>query len=151
MTPVTIQAVQARQAELASMIEQLQAQVSTTYFIPEVAIELRAGDRYVGPVLDADGSVKHHLVLMAERPEGRLDWQSAMNWAQGLGGDLPDRQELALIFANCRPHVEQSWHWSNEVHADEASCAWFCYFDDGNQGHDHKSYEGCAVAARRVL
>jgi hypothetical protein len=150
MTPVTLQAVKARQAELAGMIEQLQAQASTTYFIPEVAIELRAGERYVGPVLDSDGSVKHHLVLMAERPEGRLDWQSAMTWAQGLGGDLPDRQELALIFANCKPHVEPSWHWSNEVHADDASYAWHCSFSYGNQYYDRKSCEGCAVAARRV-
>ena len=113
-------------------------------------IELQPGERYVGPVIDADGKLEHHLVLMPQRPEGKLNWQAAMEWAESIGGAIPTRQEQALLYANCKPHLTPVWHWSSETYEDGASYAWFCYFYHGVQYGSHKSYEGGAVAVRRV-
>jgi hypothetical protein len=152
MTQVTLEAVQAKQSELAAMIEQLQQQAakSTLLVIPEAEIELRTGEHYAGTVLDENGSVKHHVVLMAAKSEGRLDWQSAMDWAKGVGGELPTRQEQALLYANCKAQFEAEWYWSNQQHETNGSYAWYCYFDDGTQDLHLKSFEGCARAVRRV-
>ena len=153
MSAITLEAVKARQAELAQMIEQLTASAATkpTWLcLPEVEIELQPGERYVGPVIDADGKVEHHLVLMDQRPDGKLNWQAAMEWAESIGGTLPTRQEQALLYANCKPHLDPSWHWSCETHEDDASFAWNCTFDYGYQFSSLKSYEGGAVAVRRV-
>lgn len=119
-------------------------------FIAEIVIALQPGERYAGAVLNDDGSIKHHLVLMAGRPAKQLAWQAAMNWAAEVGGQLPDRQEQALLFANCEPHLEAAWHWSSQVLEIDPSCAWYCTFYGGGQGNLEKSYEGSAVAVRRI-
>ena len=153
MTAVTIELIQAKQTELAAMIAQLQAtpaQISTTIYIEEETFDLAPGEHYAGAVLDANGQHMHHLVLMAAKPEGDLNWTAALEWAEEAGGALPTRQEQALLFANCKPHLTPRWHWSCEEHETEASYAWICDFRDGHQLHYHKSYEGGAVAVRRV-
>ena len=152
MTAVTIEQIQAKQTELATMIAQLLAAPvqSTTIQILEDSIELAAGEHYAGAVLDANGQHRAHLVLMAAKPEGDLTWQAAMEWAEEVGGALPTRQEQALLFANCKPHLQPCWHWSCEEYEGDASYAWGCHFDDGYQNSDPKSYEGGAVAVRRV-
>ncbi len=152
MTAVTIEQIQAKQTELATMIAQLLATPaqSTTIEIEEDSIELAAGERYAGAALDANGQHMHHLVLMAVRAEQDMNWQAALEWAEAEGGALPTRQEQALLFANCKPHLQPRWHWSCEEHESEASCAWFCSFSHGNQSLYRKSYVGSAVAVRRV-
>ncbi len=152
MSAITLESVKARQAELAEMIEQLTAAARkpTWLFLPEVEIELQPGERYAGPVLDANGKLQHHLVLMPQKPNGKLNWQAAMEWAESIGGTLPNRQEQALLYANCKPHLDKSWHWSGETDEDDASCAWSCDFTSGFQYHYHKSFGGGAVAVRRV-
>ena len=153
MSAITLEAVKARQDELAAMIEQLTAATSskpTWPYVPEVEIELQPGERYAGAVLDADGKVQHHLVLMPQRPDGKLNWQAAMEWAESIGGAIPTRQEQALLYANCKPHLTPVWHWSSETHEDGASYAWLCNFLNGYQNDTRKSYGGSAVAVRRV-
>jgi hypothetical protein len=153
MTAVTIELIQAKQTELAALIAQLQAtpvQTSTTIYIEEETFDLAPGEHYAGAVLDANGQHMHHLVLMAAKPESDLAWKAALEWAEEVGGALPTRQEQALLFANCKPHLTPRWHWSCEEHEEEASFAWSCYFNLGDQLTNHKSYEGSAVAVRRV-
>ena len=154
MTAVTIEQIQAKQTELASMIAQLLAtpkQAPTTIEIEEDSIKLAAGERYAGGVLDANGQHMCHLVLMAAKAEQDMTWQAALEWAEAEGGALPTRQEQALLFANCKPHLQPRWHWSCEEHESDASYAWRCYFTSGSQFHYYpKSYEGSAVAVRRV-
>ena len=154
MSAITLEAVKARQAELAQMIEQLTdaaaARKPTRLLLPEVQIELQPGERYAGPLLDADGQVQHHLVLMPQRPDDKLNWQAAMGWAESVGGTLPTRQEQALLYANCKRHLAPVWHWSCETYENGASYAWNCDFFNGSQVYDLKSYEGGAVAVRRV-
>ena len=153
MPPITLEAVQAKQTELATMIQQLQqqAQQGTQIEIEGCTIDLQPGEHYAGAVLAEDGQHMHHLVLMAARPTGKLAWQAAMDWADEAGGTLPTRQEQALLYANCKPHLKPEWHWSCETHDEDASYAWLCYFGNGTQdGNLLKSYEGGVVAVRRV-
>ena len=152
MTTVTLEAIQAKQTELAAMIQQLHEQAAqcTQIEIEECTIELRAGERYAGAVLDEDGHHKHHLVLMDGRPEKKLPWKVAMEWAESIGGSLPTHQEQALLFANCKPHLKPEWHWSSEAHPDDASYAWICTFIHGSQSCHRKSSDGSAVAVRRT-
>jgi hypothetical protein len=152
MSQVTLEAVQAKQTELAVMIQQLQTQAGpiTVIEIESCDIELQPGEHYAGTILDENGEHQHHLILMAQRPTGKLNWQAATEWAKSVGGYLPFRQEQALLYANCKPHLKPDWHWSAETHDDDASSAWLCYFNDGYQDITLKSYEGSAVAVRRV-
>ncbi len=113
-------------------------------------LNLQPGERYAGVVLDESGQHKHHLVLLAPRPEQDLAWQAAMDWAQSIGGVLPTRQEQALLYANCKPHLKPEWHWSSETHESDASYAWKCHFGYGFQNGNHKGFDGSAVAVRRV-
>lgn len=151
MTAVTLEAIEAKQTELAAMIQQLQKQAVQTRVIEieSCDIELSPGEHYAGAVLDEDGQHQHHLVLMAQRPATKLNWQAAMDWAKSVGGYLPFRQEQALLYANCKAHLQTEWHWSCETHKEDASYAWCCYFLYGYQYGSLKSYEGCAVAVRR--
>ena len=146
---ITLETIQARQDELAAMIAAFNA-AKTTINVPAATIELRPGEHYAGLVLHDDGTPSHHLVLMAARPGERLAWQDAKGWAAEVGGALPTRREQSLIYAHCRAHVEHEWHWSSETYEGDASCAWFCIFNNGNQNNNHKDYETCAVAVRRI-
>jgi hypothetical protein len=151
MPEVTLELVQARQAELAQLIEQLKrgpAVKGSQISLPAIDIDLAPGEHYAGTVLDEQGHVKHHLVLMAAKPDGELAWQAAMDWAASVGGALPTRQEQALLYANCKPHLKPDyWHWSCET--DGSSYAWGCNFYNGGQTNNDRSAEGCAVAVRR--
>lgn len=152
MPPITLESIQAKQSEIDKLIQQFKAQPaqSTLFVYPETSIDLSPGEHYAGPVLDESGAVVHHLVLMAARPDKRMPWQAAMDWAQRVGGELPNRQEQALLYANCKPHIEGVWHWSGETHADDSSYAWYCLFYSGGQDVTSKSAVGAAVAVRRV-
>lgn len=123
---------------------------TTLLQLPTASIELRPGERYAGPVLDAEGRIQHHLVLLPDWPEQRLNWKDAKAWAESLGAQLPTRQEQALLYANCKPHLKRTWHWSSEEHEEDASHAWGCRFSYGTQNYGPKSGEGSAVAVRRL-
>jgi hypothetical protein len=152
MSDITLEAAEAKLTELTELITKLRMQPTetTSITLPETTIELRAGERYAGAVLDADGKVMHHLVLLAEKPEEDLSWQAAMDWAASVGGALPTRQEQSLLFANCKAQFDPSWYWSSQTHEKDASYAWDCYFVSGTQGYGRKSDEGCARAVRRA-
>lgn len=150
MTEVTLELVQAKQAELEALIARLTEPQTFTLCLPAASVVLHSGEHYAGAVLDAAGHIQHHLVLMAQRPDGDLDWNDATAWAESVGGTLPNCQEQALLYANCKPHLQPVWHWSSETHESEASYAGYCYFTLGYQGYGLKSAGGAAVAVRRV-
>jgi hypothetical protein len=150
MSEITLAAIQAKQTELAQMIAALASQAATSITLDAINIDLQPGEHYAGVVLNEDGTVKHHLVLMAAKPDDTLEWEEAKAWAASVGGSLPDRQEAALIYANCKPHVEAVWHWTSERHETNASYAWDCYFGSGTQGCSTTSASGAARAVRRL-
>ena len=107
------------------------------------------GGIFAGVITQQDGT-HCAVVMLPNQPATKLNWQDAMDWASSVGGTLPTRQEQALLFANCKPHLDPVWHWSSETHEDDASYAWICGFSNGLQNTNHKSYEGSAVAVRCV-
>ena len=74
MSQITIEAIQAKQTELAAMIQQLQSRpvTKTVIEIESCDIELAPGEHYAGAVLDINGEHQHHLILMDARPTGKL-------------------------------------------------------------------------------
>ena len=148
MSDLTLEALKADYESLGARIAAYEANRPRVLSLPAVDVELRTGERYAGAVLNEDGSAKHHLVLLPARPTERMTWADAGTWAKESGGELPTRQEAALLFANCKPHLTADWHWTSEGH-ENASYAWNCSFFSGSQSTSHKSYEGLAVAVRR--
>lgn len=146
--PITLAHVKAVQAHLAELIEKPQASASTTYGIPQAFIELAPGERYAGIVLDGAGEPKHHLVLLPGDAES-ITWPDALEWAKKAGGELPTRQEQALLFANLKGEFQATWYWSSQAHETDGSYAWGQGFGNGNQGSSRKSYEARARAVRR--
>ncbi|MFZ6724674.1 DUF1566 domain-containing protein [Undibacterium sp. MH2W] len=116
-----------------------------------LAENLKDGEIYVGLILGKDGEPDHHLVLLPAKPEKKLNWSDAIAWAQSAGGDLPTRNEQALLFANSNEHFDRAWYWSNTQHAHDTDYAWMQHFDDGHQYGYHKSVEYRARAVRRLL
>ena len=124
--------------------------IKRTITVFAATIKLRPGEQYAGLVLKDDGTPSHHLVLMAERPDRRLTWEGAKDWASKFGGALPTQREAPLIFAHCRSHTKPEWHWLSETYGGNGSCAWACYFGTGDQDSARKSSEFRAVAIRRI-
>ena len=147
---ITLETIQARQDELVAMIAAFNA-AKTTINVPAATIELRPGEYYAGLVLKDDGTPSHHLVLMAERPDRRLTWEGAKDWASKIGGALPTQREAPLIFAHCRAYVEHDWHWLSDPYEDVSACAWACYFGTSSQDVNRKSSGSRAIAVRRIL
>ena len=105
------------------------------------------GGIFCGVITLPDG--KHYAVVKLEaKPEKRLAWKAAMNWAKKVGGQLPSRAVAALLFSVAKDLFEPSWHWTNEPEG--SSYAWYCGFDNGTQRYYFTGYEGCAVAVRLI-
>lgn len=113
--------------------------------------DLAEGEQYAGIVIDEDGHPTHHLILLPQQPETRLTWDAAMEWAKGIGAELPTRQEQALLYANLKRAFDRAWYWSSEQHAGDASLAWLQYFGGGIQLSNDKGYQGRVRAVRRSL
>lgn len=150
MTTITLETIKARQDELAAMIAEFNANKSRTINLPAATIELRPDEQYAGLVLKYDGTPSHHLVLMAERPDRRLTWEGAKDWASKVDGGLPTRRELPLIYAHCCAHIRHAGYWSSEVFEANASSAWCCHLGDGYQLARPKFDEAIAIAVRRI-
>jgi hypothetical protein len=114
--------------------------------LPPLKAELQGG-LFAGLVTLPDGT-HQAVVLLAARPDKRLTWKQAMAWAVEAGGQLPSRPIAALLYANCKPHLEADWHWTNETEG--SSYAWYCNFYDGSQYYGRRSAGGCAVAVRLI-
>lgn len=109
---------------------------------------LNEGEHYAGIILK-DGVPSHHLILMPG-DLGDTTWGKAQEWAKEQGGELPTRQEQALLFANAKRHFESDWYWSCETHASDAGYAWLQGFGVGYQTSVHKVFSFRARAFRRL-
>ncbi|EON13436.1 DUF1566 domain-containing protein [Pandoraea sp. SD6-2] len=154
MTQVTLEAVYAKQTELAKLTASLLAAVATPKTtrieIPAAVVELRPGEHYAGEVLNEDGTLKHRLALVAVSPEAAHSWEGSAEFAKNLGYSRPTRAEARLLLANCRPHLpKEGWFWTDDAYEQNAAYAWHCYLSYGYAYGTLKSYEGLAVAVRR--
>lgn len=105
------------------------------------------GGIFCGVITLPDG--KHYAVVKLDaKPEKRLKWKSAMEWAKKVGGRLPSRPIAALLFSVAKDLFMPDWYWTDEP--DGSSYAWYCHFNNGYQDCNDQSYEGLAVAVRLI-
>lgn len=110
---------------------------------------LAKGERYRGIVLGADGAPSHHLILLPGLFNGSQP--DSLSWANGLGGDLPDRQEGSLLQAqNVDGAIAKTWHWLKEQRAGDPDYAYVQGFGNGRQLWSHRSSKYDARAVRRI-
>ncbi len=109
---------------------------------------LNDGEIYVGCIGDASGNMHDCILLPGDSDDG--NWERQMAWARSIGGDLPNRVEQAILWANFRDHFQGCPYWSNEQHHFNSGSAWVQVFDNGGQISFHKYDELRARAVRRV-
>lgn len=112
--------------------------------------KLNEGEINAGLIMNADGTASHWLILLpGDKDDG--NWTDAVTWAKDQSGELPKREEQALLFANAKPSFKRDWYWSGETHQDKSEWAWFQGFYDGFQSFFHESNDRCrARAVRRI-
>ena len=135
MTTVTLELVKAEQTKLAAMIAALESTAPKLLALRETQVELKAGERYAGLLLSADGLPSRHLVLLPGEAED-VGWVEACEWAAKVGGELPTRQEQALLYANLKSEFQPAWYWSSQQHESNGSCAWHQNFSYGGQDNN---------------
>ena len=106
--------------------------------------ELNPGEIYVGRINET-----HVILLPGDNDDA--SWQDAMDWAKSIGGDLPNRIEQSMLWANHRKQFEEDWYWSNETHHKNDAYAWCQGFYGGYQDYGHKGSHGCRARAVRRL
>jgi len=109
---------------------------------------LNEGETYIGFISDHKGEGHHVILLPGDNDDAT--WQSQMDWAKSIGGDLPTRVEQALLWANHRDQFKQDWYWSNETHHRVSGWAWYQDFNYGYQHGSTKTNEFRARAVRRL-
>lgn len=73
-----------------------------------------AGELYIGIVSGENGNDDYHLVRLPVR-RGRANWHQAHELARKIGGELPTRDELAIMAAECGGKFPRDWFWSSEL------------------------------------
>ena len=110
--------------------------------------ELKDGEEYVGAIINPDGT-GHHIILL-DGDNDDADWNTQMEWAKSIGGDLPDRVEQSLLYTNLKECFQERAYWSGEQHAAFAVFAWYQNFYYGTQDYYNKGVSLRARAVRRV-
>jgi len=146
---ITLQTIKAKQDEILSLISSFEKQ-TTEYVFPHTEISLKAGERYAGLILGKDGESSYHLILL-DSHQSEINWTDALTWAKEQGGELPNRREQALLYANLKEEFEEAWYWSSEQHASYSSYAWCQDFDNGLQYGNGTNHELRARAVRRLI
>jgi hypothetical protein len=151
MTNITLDSIKTEHSRIADMIATLEAKakVEAAFPITVTFPELKAGERYIGAIISADGAKREHIILLPGELES-ANWKDATAWAKSIGGELPDRCEGALLFATIKDEFKPEWHWLREEHASYPDYAWFQGFGNGSQYDIRKSIEGRARAVRRL-
>jgi hypothetical protein len=146
--PITLEAIEAKQTELADLIAKFKAQPLPLQFpVTITQPHLHDGETYVGTIITPDGSRRHHLILLPGTAAS-VTWQQAMDFADKKGGVLPDRVESALLYATCKDQFEPEHYWTREPHSD--SYAWCQFFGIGSQSNSNLNNELRARAVRRL-
>ncbi|MES2150443.1 MAG: DUF1566 domain-containing protein [Pseudomonadota bacterium] len=120
--------------------------MSETLYSPVV---LRDGELYAGLIIGKTGAPCHHVVLLPGEASD-VSWGVAREWAAEVGGELPSRRELSLLFANQKEKFERVWYWSSEPQEPRSQLVWGQNFTSGIQTMYGRPYRGRARAVRRV-
>lgn len=109
---------------------------------------LAPGETYIGAVGDKHGNLHHVILLPGDNDEASQADQLA--WAKSIGGDLPNKVELAMLWNTCRDQFKKDWYWSNQTHEIYSEYAWCQNFLNGNEANFYVSAELRARAVRRI-
>lgn len=109
---------------------------------------LNDGETYIGLIGDANGEAYHLVLLPGDNDDDTH--QAQLEWAKSIGGDLPNRIEQSMLWANHRDQFKEDWYWSNELHHNDSSWAWFQKFTSGHQDDHFQTTELRARAVRRL-
>jgi len=108
---------------------------------------LEAGETYVATLFDAANGKGYHLILLPGDNDPS-DWDTQAAWAQSIGGELPTRLELSLLYAKCKSLFEEVAYWADDC--PESGWAWYQSFHYGHQFTSHRGNELRARAVRRL-
>lgn len=106
------------------------------------------GETHICSIINADGSTTHSFLLPKTKAD--INWKDAMEWAKSIGGDLPTRAELIMLYENHADQFENRAYWSNTQHASDSSYTWCQSFNNGSQHCYNKLLELHARAVRRL-
>ena len=115
-----------------------------------IRMGLAEGEQYAGLILGKNGQPDYHLVLLPGEAE-EVSWAMARAWADGVGGDLPTRRELALLYANLREQFQRMWYWSSEPQEPRSQLVWGQNFTSGIQTMYGRPFRGRTRAVRRMV
>lgn len=150
MTAITIESLEAKQTELAALIEKFKAQRPITRINhPAIEIDLHPGERVAGHLLDANGHIKQTVIVLPHRLDEKLNWADVQVWAKEHDIDVASPEEYALIKANCPDLLTESWYWTNKPYAENDNYAW-AFFSYGGCGNVRTSRGGSALFVRRL-
>ena len=109
---LTLESIKSEHAKVAEMIAtfEAQAKAEAAYPITVAFPSLNPGERYLGAIISADGTQRHHVILLPGEIED-ASWNRSMEWAAGIGGDLPDRTEQAMLFACLNDAFKDAGYW----------------------------------------
>ena len=78
-----------------------------------------------------------------------VSWPTATRMGGGRGMPmLPNRRELALLFANLREQFDRVWYWSSEQHDTRPQLVWGQNFASGIQTVYGRPFRGHARAVQ---
>lgn len=118
-------------------------------WLPKIGSKIEGG-HFAGIGRGRDGAPDHMLICLGETPD-RMEWEAAMAWAKTIGGELPNRDDARILFANLRELFKKDAYWSNEQYAGDGDYAWCQYFTYGDQLNYRKSHALRARAVRRLV
>jgi hypothetical protein len=149
---ITLETIKAEQTKLAQTIETIEEDMKKNAFFwyQGKRVPLAIGEKYIGTIISADGTRNHHIILLPGAVSGKT-WNDAKEWAESIGGELPDRSEGALLFATMKDEFEEDWYWTREAHASESGYAWYQYFSSGLQDFYDIIGKLRARAVRRLI
>lgn len=110
--------------------------------------QLAEGEHYLGALGDELGNLHHVILLPGDNDVA--NWETQMAWAKSIGGDLPSKTELAMLWGSGREQFQACLYWSNQPYEKDSGYAWFQGFTHGDLLPGHKGAEFRARAVRRV-
>ncbi len=109
---------------------------------------LHEGESYVGAIGDNAGHIYHVVLLPGDAAPNA--WADQLEWARSIGGELPSRLELAMLFRYCPDEFKEESYWSNQLDTKSFDLIWYQTFADGRQGSTALLSRVRARAIRRL-
>jgi len=152
MPKITLEELETKYLQLGVKLATLKKESAKTRLvlpaIPATELLLNPGERYVGGIVNPNGSVRHIILLPGDSDQA--SWKEQMEWAASRGGELFDRVVGALLAQTMPDEFKAEAYWTCEQHAAYSYSAWFQDFGYGSQYYYGKLSKLRARAIRSV-